>query len=292
MNASTLSRVGLIGLGLMGHGIGRNLLKNGYSLTVLGHVNRKPVESLVGLGAVEAADAADLARRSDVVILCVTGSPQVEAQMYGERGILAGIRAGHIVIDCSTSEPRSSAGINRDLLAAGATFVDAPLGRTPAEAELGKLNTMVGASPEVLQTIRPVLSAFCENIIHVGEVLSAQKLKLINNFAVVGTASLLAEALRACGQVGVPPEALLSLMSKGALNSGLLQAVVGEAIKGNYEGMQFSIANARKDIQYFNNLVADFRTPDSLAADVARVLDRAVEGGLGEKFLPELARGR
>jgi 3-hydroxyisobutyrate dehydrogenase-like beta-hydroxyacid dehydrogenase len=292
MQTSTLPRIGLIGLGLMGHGIGRNLLKNGYPLTVLGHVNRKPVESLVGLGAVEAADASALARGSDIVILCVTGSPQVEAQVYGDKGILASIRAGHIVIDCSTSEPRSSANINRDLLAAGAHFVDAPLGRTPAEAEAGKLNTMVGASPELLETIRPVLSAFCENIIHVGEVLSAQKLKLINNFAIVGTVSLLSEALRTCREVGVPPDALLSLMSKGPLNSGLLQAVVGEVLKGNYEGMKFSIGNASKDMQYFNNLVAEFSTPDSLAADVARVLERAAKGGLSEKFLPELARGR
>jgi 3-hydroxyisobutyrate dehydrogenase-like beta-hydroxyacid dehydrogenase len=292
MQTSNLPRIGLVGLGLMGHGIGRNLLKNGYPLSVLGHVNRKPVESLVGLGAIEAADAGELTRGSDIVILCVTGSPQVEAQVYGEQGILANIRADHIVIDCSTSEPRSSARINHDLLEAGAVFVDAPLGRTPAEAEAGKLNTMVGASPVLLETIRPVLSAFCENIIHVGDVLSAQKLKLINNFAIVGTVSLLSEALRTCREVGVPVEAMLSLMSKGPLNSGLLQAVVGEVLKGNYEGMKFSIGNASKDMRYFNNLVAEFHTPDSLAADVARVLERAEKEGLGDKFLPELSGRR
>lgn len=290
MPSSKSPRIGLIGLGLMGHGIGRNLLKHGHPLTVMGHVNRKPVDSLVGLGAVEATSAAQLTHDSDVVILCVTGSPQVESLIYGANGILSAVRPGHIVIDCSTSEPSSSARVNDDLCKAGATFVDAPLGRTPAEAEQGRLNTMVGATPEMLETVRPVLSAFCENIIHVGEVLSAQKIKLINNFVFCGAAALIAEALRTCDKVGVSREALHALMSKGALNGGLLQATAGEILNGNYAGVKFSIANASKDLGYFNNLIAGFGSTDSLGPDVARVLQHAVDRGQGDQFLPELAR--
>ncbi len=189
MSATNLShaRVGLIGLGLMGHGIGRNLLKKGFPLAVLGNVNRKPVDSLVGLGARDAGDVKSLVTHSDVIILCVTSSTQIEDLMYRDNGMLANLRAGQYVVDCSTSDPRSSEKICKDLNAIGVKFVDAPLGRSPVEAEAGTLNTMVGASPQTLEDIRPILSAYCENIIHVGDVLTAHKLKLINNLVIVGT---------------------------------------------------------------------------------------------------------
>jgi 3-hydroxyisobutyrate dehydrogenase-like beta-hydroxyacid dehydrogenase len=290
MQSNTPLRIGLIGLGLMGHGIGRNLLKNGFALTVMGNVNRVPVDSLVSLGAYESKSVAQLVGASDVVMLCVTGSPQVESLMNREQGILQSIRPGQIVIDCSTSQPSSSAIINAQLLKAGALFVDAPLGRTPTEAEAGKLNVMVGATPQVLEHIRPVLQAFCENIIHVGEVISAQKLKLINNFAIVGTAALLTEALRACDHVGVSRQAMYDLMSKGPLQSGLLQATVGEILNDNYAGMKFSVSNACKDIGYFNNLLDVTEAKNSLASSVLKVLVNAVEQDLGGSYLPSLVK--
>lgn len=288
MHDAHSTKLGLIGLGLMGHGIGRNLLKHGFPLTVLGNVNRKPVDSLVQLGATDGQNVATLTRNSDMIILCVSGSPQVESLIYGDTGILANARKGQVIIDCSTSEPRSSAVINKDLAAAGVTFVDAPLGRTPVEAEAGTLNTMVGASADVLETVRPVLEAFCENIIHVGDVLSAQKIKLINNFAVVGTVALITEALRACDKVGVPRKALHDIMSKGPLKSALLQMTAEEILKNNFEGMKFSIKNAQKDITYFNNMVEGQSGASSLSSDLAHVLTLAVEQGLGENFLPGL----
>ena len=281
----------------MGHGIGRNLLKNGFPLSVLGNRNRQPVVSLVQLGATEASDAGALTREADIVLLCVTGSPAVESLVYGAEGasgaakaggILANVSPGQIVNDCSTSDPRSSAGIDRDLRAAGATFVDAPLGRTPKEAEAGKLNVMVGATPEVLESIRPVLEAFAENIIHVGDTLSAQKVKLINNFVVVGTVALITEALRSCDQVGVDRAALHSLMSKGPLNSALLAMTAEEIIKGNHEAMKFSIANAHKDIGYFSSMTQGRPEASSMAGDLVKVLTSAVEQGLGERFVPSL----
>lgn len=283
-------RIGLIGLGLMGHGIGRNLLKNGFALTVMGNVNRAPVDSLVSLGAKESKSVAELVDASDVVMLCVTGSPQVESLMNRDQGILQSIRPGQIVMDCSTSQPSSSAIINAQLLKVGALFVDAPLGRTPVEAEAGKLNVLVGATPQLLEHIRPVLQAFCENIIHVGEVISAQKLKLINNFAVVGTAALLTEALRACDQVGVTRQAMYDLMSKGPLQSGLLQATVAEILNDNYAGMKFSVNNACKDIGYFNNLLDATEAKNSLSSSLLKVLVNAVDQDLGDSYLPSLVK--
>src|SRR4030095_8143094 len=105
MNAGKPERIGFIGVGLMGHGIAKNIVEKGYALTVLGHRNRQPVEDLVKRGAVEADSPGDLARRSDIISLGVTGSPQVEDIVFSRNGLLDGMAAGKIVADCSTAEP-------------------------------------------------------------------------------------------------------------------------------------------------------------------------------------------
>src|SRR5258708_34225591 len=153
-------RVGFIGVGLMGHGLAKNIVEKGYALTVLGHRNRAPVDDLVGRGAVEAKNAAEVARRSDLVFLCVTGSPQVEAVMFGKDGLLEGLAAGTIVADSSTPEPDSTLKIAAAVEARGGRFVDAPLVRTPKEAEEGRLGVMTRGHPATLAAIRPVLETF------------------------------------------------------------------------------------------------------------------------------------
>ena len=128
-------KIGFIGVGMMGHGMVKNLLEKGFRVTAMAHHNRAPLEDLLQKGAREAATPKAIAEASEVVILCVTGSPQVEQCMYGENGVIAGCRSGSIVIDCSTAEPTSTDRIAADLSAKGITLVDAPLARTPVEAE-------------------------------------------------------------------------------------------------------------------------------------------------------------
>ena len=149
--------IGFIGVGLMGHGMARNLVEKGFPTLVLGHRNRAPVEDLLKLGAKEAKDVAEVVKGSDIVILCVTGSPQVEDLVYRKDGILEKVMSGQIVVDTSTSQPGSTLKIFADLKAKGVRFVDAPLARTPVEAEQGRLNTMVGTDDATLLEIEPVL---------------------------------------------------------------------------------------------------------------------------------------
>src|SRR5580765_3714156 len=134
-------KIGFIGVGLMGHGMAKNLVEKGFPTTVLGHKNRAPVDDLIKRGAREAKDLGELAKASDVVFLCVTGSPQVEDLIYRQGGLLACTTKGQIVVDTSTSQPGSTLKIAEDLNAKGVRFVDAPLTRTPVEAEQGRLNT-------------------------------------------------------------------------------------------------------------------------------------------------------
>ena len=134
----TIKSVGLIGVGLMGHGIGKNILANGFNLNVLAHKNRNPVESLVAKGAHEAKSIAEIAQKSDMVILVVTGTPQVEEIVLGAEGLLKHGRKGLVIADCSTAEPSSTMRIVVEAAKHGVTFMDTPMTRTPNEAEAGK----------------------------------------------------------------------------------------------------------------------------------------------------------
>lgn len=281
-------RIGLIGLGLMGHGIGRNLLKNGFDVSVLGNVNRTPVESLIALGAKDGVCIAAMAAQVDVWLVCVPGSDQVDSLVFGEQGIVALGRRGQLFIDCSTSDPGRSVEVAEALAQKGIAFVDAPLGRTPREAELGKLNTLVGATPELLMRVRPILEAFSENVIHIGPVLSAQKTKLINNFVVIGAAALMTEAMQVCRHVGASEERLMDLMAKGPLASPLLSMVGLELLNGHRDGMKFSIDNAAKDLHYFSDMTRLHRQAPSLGPALVALLDAARAQGLGSDYLPAL----
>ncbi len=149
-------RIGFIGVGLMGHGMAKNIVEKGFPLTVLAHRKREAVDDLMGRGAHEAASPRAVAEASDVVVLCVTGSPQVEAIVLGEDGLAA---AGKplLIIDCSTSEPASTRRLAAELAPKGITFIDAPLSRTPKDAWEGTLDVMVGGEPAAVARARPIL---------------------------------------------------------------------------------------------------------------------------------------
>ena len=274
-------KIGFIGVGLMGHGMAKNLVEKGFPTTVLGHKNRAPVEDLVKRGAREAKNVSELVKASEIVLLCVTGSTQVEDLIYQKGGILEGAVSGQVVVDTSTSLPGSSLKIAADLKAKSVRFVDAPLTRTPVEAEQGRLNTMVGADDATFREIEPVLKAFCENIFHVGEVGAGHKIKLINNCAAIGQMVLIAEALTACAKLGVDPKKYFALVSTGAANSGIFQMLAGKAVDGDFGGLQFGLANALKDVRYYTQMAMEFGVTGAMAAATLQTLTQAVNLGFG-----------
>ena len=274
-------KIGFIGVGLMGHGMAKNLVEKGFPTTVLGHKNRAPVEDLVKRGAKEAKNVSELVKASEIVLLCVTGSTQVEDLIYRKGGILESVASGQIVVDTSTSLPGSSLKIAAELKAKGVRFVDAPLTRTPVEAEQGRLNTMVGADGATFREVEPVLKAFCENIFHVGEVGAGHKIKLINNCAAIGQMVLIAEALTACAKLGVDPKKYFALVSTGAANSGIFQMLAGKAVDGDFGGLQFGLANALKDVRYYNQMAMEFGVTGAMAAATLQTLTQAVNLGFG-----------
>lgn len=285
---SDKQRIGFVGVGLMGHGMAKHLLGAGHPLTILGHRNRQPVDDLVGRGAREAQAPAEVAGASDIVFLCLPTSAQVEAVVAGPNGILEGAREGLIVVDSSTAEPSSTLRLAEAAAAKGVRYVDAPLTRTPKEAEEGRLNTMVGAEPELFATLKPVMDCFAENVFHVGPLGAGHKLKLINNFIAMGLASLVAEAITAARKVGVDLERLNELVSAGPVNSGIFQRMMEQALKGDPSGLQFAIRNAQKDLRYFNGMASEAGLVGAMAPAALQTLSLAAALGHGGDLVPQL----
>ena len=284
-------RVGFAGTGLMGRGMAKNILAAGYPLAVVAHRSRAPIETLVRLGATELHSYRNLAAGSDVVLLCVTGTPEVESIVHGRDGLLEGAREGLIVIDCSTSEPASSERIRVDLAERGASLVDAPLARTPAEAEAGRLNTMVGASQEDFARVRPLLEACCENIFHMGPVGSGHKTKLVYNFITMGYAALISEALCACAATGVDLKRFSDVVSAGGANSGIFQLIVPKALEsGDCSGLNFSLANAEKDLRYYNRMADTVPLSGPLGRAVQHALIQGLNLGYANGLVGDLVR--
>ena len=285
-------RIGFVGVGLMGHGMARNLLEKGYPVAIKGHRNRGPVEDLLGRGATEAATSAALAERSDIVFLCVTGTPQVEEVVFGAGGLIEGARAGLVIVDTSTAEPASTNAIRGRLAAIGVTFVDAPLARTPKEAEEGRLNTMVGAEPDVFEALKPVLLAFCENVIHVGPPGAGHVVKLANNFIAMTIACATAEAGMAVKRMGVDPQKLVDVISLGAVNNGIFQAVLAQTLQGNYGALKFALDNARKDIRYYTHMTEGVPMTSIMGEATHQSLVNASMLGFGQEFVPSLVKAQ
>ena len=282
-------RTGFIGLGLMGHGMAKNLVTKGFPLTVRAHRNRKPLEDLLAAGAREVATSAEVARNADFVFLCVTGAPQVEEIVFGADGLLSAARSGLTIVDTSTSEPQTTARTREALAAKGVAFVDAPLARTPVEAEQGRLNIMVGADDAMFATLKPVLGAFAENIIHAGPPGHGLVLKLINNFIAQAICTATAEALATAAKSGLSIRKLHEVISAGAVNSGLFQMIVGKMLEsGDLSGLKFTLVNAAKDLRYYTHLTESMMLPSIIGEAVHQSLVTANALGLGDKYVPSL----
>jgi 3-hydroxyisobutyrate dehydrogenase-like beta-hydroxyacid dehydrogenase len=281
--------IGMVGIGLMGHGIAANLVKHGHALGVLEHAGNQPLDGLLAAGTQVFTSAAALAARSDIVILVLTGSPQVEAVLTGEGGVLKGLQPGSVVIDCSTAIPSSTLRMAELVQAAGSRFLDSPMTRTPKEAAEGRLNLLVGGDAAVLDLCRPVLQCFAENITHVGPVGAGHGMKLLHNYVSLGMASLVAEAAACATRSGVAPAVFVDVLAKGGGGGTALERMRPFLLAGDTSGLRFSIANARKDLDYYNTMAADADAQRAIAAAVLATLDGALAKAEPGALLPEIA---
>lgn len=281
--------IGFIGVGYMGHGMAANILKHGYQLYVKGNRNRQPVEDLVARGAREAASAKEMAAACDIIHICLSNSAQVEQVIRGQDGILASGRKGLVVIDATTADPTSTLSLAAEMAEHGMVLVDAPLGRTPKEAEEGTLDAMVGADEAVFARIRPVIECWAATINHVGPVGSAHRMKLIMNFIAMGYAALYSEALVMGAKVGLPPETVRRVIGGSRMNNGFFETFMRYAVDRDREAHKFSIANASKDVRYAANMASDAGVANIMGAAIKHYFTLAEASGRGSDYVPMLS---
>lgn len=286
MNALDKPRIGFIGLGLMGSAMVERLQECGYPVTVTAHRNRAPIDAAVERGATEARDPGEVAANSDIVMLCVDTSDAVESVMLGAGGVIEQLQPEAIVIDFGTSLPASTEKLAALVGKNGASMMDAPLGKTPAQAVLGQLNIMAAGSDEDFARAKPVLDDLAGNLFHLGPLGTGHRIKLLNNFVAQTQALAAAQAFVVADKVGVPRQALYDVLSAGPVGSGMLDFMKAYAVDGDAGMLAFSLANARKDVGYFVSMAEAVGFESSMGRITHECLDGAVKAGLGEEHVP------
>jgi 3-hydroxyisobutyrate dehydrogenase-like beta-hydroxyacid dehydrogenase len=281
-------RIGFIGLGSMGAGMADNLLRKGWPLTVCVHRSRTAADRLIAAGASEAASPRQLAAACDIVILCVTGSREVELLIKGPDG-LAAAGTPLLIIDCSTSNPSSTTALAAEFATQGVTLIDAPLARTPKEAAEGKLDVMVGGPADSVARARPVLEAFAARIVHTGPTGSGHTMKLLNNFVSMGYSAIYSEALTLGAKAGLTPQVFNSVISGSRMDCGFYQAFFDFVLNRNENAQRFAIVNALKDMTYLASFAQAAGVANPIGAAVRNGFATAVATGHGEKFVPALS---
>lgn len=281
-------KIGFVGLGLMGGAMVARLQDQGYPVTVMGNRDRTELDKAIARGATEAETAKALAAASDIIMLCMGTSEQVEGRMQGDDGVIAGLSPGKTVIDFGTSLPVSTKTLGEAVAAVGASYLDAPLGRTPSHGREGKLNIMCAGDADAFARVEPVLQDLGENVFHLGALGNGHTIKLINNFFAQSIANSLAEAFVMADIAGVERKQLYDVMAAGPLGSGFMDFMAAYALDGDPSQLAFSIRNAAKDVGYYDQMARDAGAPSLMAAGPLTALRDARDSGMGEALVPEL----
>ncbi len=280
--------IGFIGLGLMGGAMVERLQDRGYSLTVLGNRDRTHIDAAIARGASEAGSGKEVAAASDIVMLCMGTSDHVESRMRGPDGVLAGLKPGAVIIDFGTSLPASTRALGEETNAAGGTYLDAPLGRTPSHAKEGLLNIMCSGDKSAFEKVRPVLSDLGENIFHLGALGSGHTIKLINNFFGMTVANAMAEAFAMADVAGVDRKQMYEVMAAGPLHSGMMDFVKGYGVDGDPDQLAFAIKNAAKDVGYYARMADEAGVESIMSKCALAALNEARDTGRADDMVSQM----
>ena len=275
--------VGFIGLGLMGGPMAKNILNNGFPLTVYNRT-RARTAALAEAGAQVADTPGALAAQVDFVCSCITG-PQDVAEVYlGDDGVVAHARPGAVLVEMSTIDPGTHRQIAEAAAARGVDYLDAPVSGGVAGAETGTLAIMTGGEPEVFERARPVLDAMGENIVLMGPVGSGAVAKLINNMMAAITNAGIAEGMVIGAKSGLNAVQLQQLLMASAASSFMLRMLPDFTLRRNFEP-GFTIDNQTKDVNLATDLARELGVPTMLGAVAAQLLRTAQAEGLGDRHI-------
>ena len=280
--------VGLVGAGLMGRGIGKNLLEKEFDLTVVAHRNRAVVDELIGLGATEVGSVAELAAAGDFVVTCLPSIPAVNEVFEGPDGVLAHARAGAGIIDTTTSDPVLTRRLHDLATEKGLHLVDAPLLGPPRKTWDGTISLAVGGDAAGLALCMPVLEAFSEQILLTGGPGSGHTVKLINNAVTLTNSAILYEAFTVARKQGVDLDTLYKALDASMASSKRLHVIAPALIKDDHT-KTFGLNVATKDVVLYSALTTAIGVP-SLVGDSTRQLHQlACAMGFGEENVTRIA---
>jgi 3-hydroxyisobutyrate dehydrogenase len=281
-------RVAVIGLGTMGAPMARHLLDAGHELTVHNRTRERELP-LAELGAERAGSPAEAARLAEAVLTCVSDTPDLEAVLFADDGVVHGLAAGGLVVDCSTVSPSATANMAARLAERGIGLVDAPVSGGSEGAENGTLTIFVGGDPEHVQRAGPILQAFGKRITHLGPSGAGQMAKAVNQVMIAGTYATVGEGIALAQAAGLPLPQLLEALSAGAASSWVLANRAGNMVDDSYP-LGFKLALHRKDLAI---ALAEAQRL-GLALDVSGLVlseeDELIDHGHGDEDVSALAR--
>jgi len=282
------SRIGFVGLGLMGSAMVGRLQDCNYQLTVLGNKDRTGLDQALTRGALEAASGVDLAKQSDVIMLCMGTSDQVEERILGEQGIISGLSSGKIIIDFGTSLPSSTKEISSKIADTGAVILDAPLGRTPHHAKDGLLNIMASGDKDAFDAVRTILENLGENVFYLGDLGTGHTIKLMNNFFGMTIANAMAEVFAVADAAGVSRETVYKVISAGPLHSSMMDFISAFGLEGDKSKLEFAIKNAFKDVSYYRLMTQNLGINSIMSESASKALSQANDGGYANAMVCEM----
>lgn len=274
-------RIGFIGLGIMGGGMARNLLKAGFEVRVWNR-SAERMTALTQAGATAADSPADVAAHSDIIIICVSDTPDVQAVILGEEGVIHGVQSGALVIDCSTISPQATREIAEQLRTKGVTMLDAPVSGGSEGAANGTLSIMVGGDDADFGRAQGVFNAMGKTVTHVGGSGAGQTVKLVNQILVVVNMLAVSEALTFAQSGGLDLERTLAAVSGGAAGSWMLSNRGPQCINDDWRP-GFTIDLQQKDLRLVLESADQLGVPLLATSMVFQMYRTLQQQGLGQE---------
>ena len=281
-----MKNIGFIGVGYMGYGIAKNILKHKNNLFVIANKNRKPIEKIVSDGAEEVKTFEDFSSKNlDAMFMCVTNTPI--AKLISEK-ISNILDRKTLIIDITTHNKTGSIETEKIFKAKNINYVECPVMGGPVQAEEGILGGIVGASDENFKIAEPYFNFFCKEYFHFGPVGMGAKSKLLNNFLSLGNAALVNHLAKSAKEMGLDLKKVFDVAKLGSGNSAALNRVFDNLLKGDFTGFKFTASNSVKDLTYIQDLLKDFPEAEKVAEVNKNYFQKAVDDGYGENFISEL----
>ena len=281
-----MKNIGFIGVGYMGYGIAKNILKKNHNLYVIANKNRKPIDKIIADGAKEIKLLEEFSNKNlDALFMCVTNTPI--AKSISERMIKI-LDSKTIIIDITTHNKTGSVETEEIYKLKNINYVECPVMGGPVQAEEGVLGGIIGATDDNFKLAEPYLKIFCKDYFHFGVVGMGAKSKLLNNFLTLGNAALINHVAKSATKLGLDLKKFYDVAKLGSGNSTALNRIFDSLLKNDFTGFKFTAKNSVKDLTYIHNLLKDFPEAAKVAEVNRNYFQKAVDDGYGENFISEL----